>query len=687
MQPSTNHFTSLPSEIAPLQTRSHVAAALLSLINPLLPLFSPGRGLVTLPLCSTGTRHDFRSAQLEAFARPLWGLASLAAGSPSDVSEDLLQFWIDGLDAGTDPNGSEYWGKSRDRDQRMVEMCPLGYALCVIPKHRFWDKLSVSARANVAAWLGVVNDREMPNTNWLWFRVFANLALRTYACAEFDEQRLEQDLTHLDTFYRGGGWSNDGPEGYTQMDYYSGSFAIQVAQLVYVRVMKDEEGETVKGRIEEYTKRAQDFALDFLEWFDESGRALTFGRSLTYRFAVAGFWSALAYSEIELPAPLTQGMVKGLLLRNLRWWTSQKDILTSDGTLNIGYGYPNQFMSENYNSVGSTYWFMLGFIALALPEQSSFWKAEEEPHPVTADKQVRVKALKEAMMISVRSGGHSYMLTSGQMCHYPVRGGESKYGKLAYSTAFGYSVPTGRYDLESSGVDSTIALSDDNETWKVRRVPLHAQFEKLRNIPASEQPDSAYDIALSASWQPWPDVEVTTWLIPPVPGYENWHTRVHRIRTARKLYTCDAAFALKGIHEDSGRELAEVNWVILGRNMESSTIAEGRFSMQGQALASSSAGVVGITDLPIPTGYEQATSRQGQVLDEDANSNLLHSRTVLPSLRSEVEPSNSRNVWLVAAIFAVPAGQSGWQMQWKDRFERKPPIPKWVQEAISREQG
>ncbi len=52
----------------------------------------------------------------------------------------------------------------------------------------------------------------MPNTNWLWFRVFANLGLKQNG-GTFSQERLDADIQHLDTFYRGDGWSNDGPEG------------------------------------------------------------------------------------------------------------------------------------------------------------------------------------------------------------------------------------------------------------------------------------------------------------------------------------------------------------------------------------------------------------------------------------------------------------------------------------------
>ena len=42
---------------------------------------------------------------------------------------------------------------------------------------------------------------------------------------------------------------------------------------------------------EKALERAEIFARDFAYWFTNSGEALCFGRSLTYRFAQSAFWS------------------------------------------------------------------------------------------------------------------------------------------------------------------------------------------------------------------------------------------------------------------------------------------------------------------------------------------------------------------------------------------------------------
>lgn len=128
----------------------------------------------------------------------------------------------------------------------------------------------------------------------------------------------------------------------TEMDYYSSSFAIQLLQLLYAKLAGDEDPK----RAEEFKRRAQQVALDLIHYFDDEGRAIPYGRSVGYRFAMVSFWGALAHAGVELPAPLTWGMVKGVVLRHLRWWQTQNDIWTSSGTLSIGYSYPNMYVSN-----------------------------------------------------------------------------------------------------------------------------------------------------------------------------------------------------------------------------------------------------------------------------------------------------------------------------------------------------
>ncbi|PGH27536.1 hypothetical protein AJ80_00777 [Polytolypa hystricis UAMH7299] len=623
------------------RTKADFQQACVALLDPLRVRFTPGCTRVRIG--SSTTRFDEGGAQVEGFARPLWGLSSLIAGGGEFPEAER---WRIGLINGTDPQNPEYWGDIEDLDQRMVEMCPIGYALAVAPK-LLWDPLTDVQKENVTRWLGSVNEREMPNTNWLWFRVFANLGLKKNG-AKYSRDRIEADMDHLDTFYVGGGWSNDGPKSHHQMDYYSGSFAIQFLQLLYSKLALDIDPE----RAAKYRERAREFARDFLYYWDPQGRAIPFGRSVTYRFAMAGFWGAVAFADVELPEPLTWGVVKGLLLRNFRWWATQEDIFNSDGTLNLGYSYPNMYLTENYNSPGSPYWCCLAFTPLAIPESHPFWAATEEPYP--AAKLSEVQRLDYPNHISVHSGGHSFLLSSGQACHYALRATQAKYGKFAYSSAFGYSVPTGGYELEQHAPDSMLALSEDGEYWKTRRLAPNSRIEEFDGLPV-----------LVSDWQPWLDVSIETFLIPPTKGSENWHIRAHRIQSGRALMSSEGAFAIYGCKTDNGRWLTPMT----------GDASEGTLEGSQGALATSKVGAVGIVEL------HTSTERLGRIVMADPNSNIVHGRTILPSLAADI-PSE-KPLWFVTAVFAIPESSEGWKDAWKSKWEAKPSIPQWLKEKIN----
>ena len=73
---------------------------------------------------------------------------------------------------------------------------------------------------------------------------------------------------------------------------------------------------------------------------------------MVYRFAVISTFSGFALADVEPPAPLTWGHMKGFVLRHLRGWGRNHDWLRSDGTVSIGYGYECMNMTENYNAPG-----------------------------------------------------------------------------------------------------------------------------------------------------------------------------------------------------------------------------------------------------------------------------------------------------------------------------------------------
>ncbi|MGH8777271.1 MAG: DUF2264 domain-containing protein [Jiangellaceae bacterium] len=555
-----------------LRSREDLQRALLDLYAPLTERFSPAGARVRLGL--TAAHFSQAAAELEGFARPLWGLVPLVAG---DGTVDLTTYRR-GLASGSDPNHPEFWGRPGPGDSRLVEMAAIGLGLAMTPEH-VWDPLDASARTHLARWLGLINEVELPVNNWMFFRVLVNLGLRRTGSA-YDPEAMHAALGRLETCYLGAGWYSDGLTA--RRDYYV-SFAMHFYGLIYATLA----GQDDPARAERFRERAATFARDFARWFAPDGSALPFGRSLTYRFAQGAFWGALAFADVEA---LPWGQVKGLALRHLRWW-SRQPIADATGVLSVGYAYPNLTMSEDYNSPGSPYWAFKFFLPLAVSPSHPFWQAEEERPPADAAVHDQGHA---GMVVCRHHDGHVVALSGGQHASW-VRHGAEKYAKFAYSTAFAFSVPAARRGLEQGAHDSMLALSDDGSThWTVREEP--------------EQAAILDGHVLYSRWRPWPDVEVETWLVPSLP----WHVRLHRLRTGRTLASAEGGFAVSRDGDDHpdrpGEERAGDGW----------------------ALAAYPGGVSGVRDLD--------GRRVGLVVRAYPNTNLLAPRTALPTLLAEHAP-------------------------------------------------
>ncbi|KAJ6076254.1 hypothetical protein N7499_008235 [Penicillium canescens] len=660
----------------PFQTRFDLVRASAALLKPLEQHKSPQKAFIKL---STGTAAGFDevSAQLEGFARPLWAIASLLAPASNADSLGLdVDSWVCGLRAGTNPASSEYWGDLGDFDQRMVEMESIAYALLMAPA-AFLSGMDGMARENLERWLRQINGRKMPENNWRWFRVLVNLALGSQ-----DEDVVAQDLNMLDSFDLGEGWSSDGLWGNErkQADYYSGSFAIQFARMLYVRCMEDRGlASEDRSRVERYKLEARQFASGFWRYFDVDGSAIPFGRSLTYRFAFAAFWSAVAIAGVQLDAPLNNiGVVKGLLLRHLRWWSKQPGIFNTDGTINIGYTYPNMFLSENYNSPQSVYWCLKSFIILCLPESHSFWTAKELPHPLAARLLPAQPLLDEVKLlwpprhILCSGRSHHFLLSSGQGTTKAHRAREAKYGKMAYSSFFGFSVPSGTL-LEQMAPDSTLTVSfDDGDAWIVCANPFnvrHRQISILTSEAAAGMGTVARTVpALVSTWRPKKAIEfeVQTTLIPALELWSGWHFRIHRVRWSPAaivpgpIRLVDAGFAASGATR-TGLLCPERDLERLLDQDAAAVEAWGKDEQTCLILSDGSAsGVVNLQrDLmfvPCSGGGRLATESPALLLRADANTNLIMQRTLIPAIQhtlvAEAESKSAAEMWLATGIFA-----------------------------------
>lgn len=516
--------------------------------------------------------------------------------------EPLWALWREGLENGVNPDHPEYWGDIGAYDQRMVEMAVMGVGLCIAPEH-FLGDLSEAGQANLVRWLSQINDHDMPSNNWVFFRTLVNIGLLTNGYPH-SETRMAEDLALIEARHDRDGYYFDSP---TQRDYYS-PWGFQYYGLFYARIMRERD----PARSARYLARARQFAPHFAAWFAADGAAIPYGRSQTYRFAQGSFFAALAFGETDAPA-MPWGMIKWHLLQNLRWWLA-RPIFEGDGVLSIGYGYPNLNMADSYNAPGSPYWGMKSFLALALPEDHPFWHAEETPGQTPA---VLPAAAANMLIVRDEHRAHVQGFTAGNHAPSMLRS-DAKYEKFVYSTAFAFSVSQGGRLLSQGAFDSMLALTDDGMGYRVRY--------------GCESHEILEDRVISV-WRPYRDVTVYTEIIP----HGDWHIRRHRIVTPRPLQGAEGGFA---IQRDQGKTLP------VQQTDDDSAVVRAPW------------GVSGIRALSGYTGAE--------IVAPMPNTNLLHSRTLLPTLHADIPAGDTTLVCAVLGSvchgdikWATPPGEDG----------------------------
>jgi hypothetical protein len=254
----------------PFHTRADHVVAVKALISPIERYRSRLGARVKIHPASCAGFDDV-AAQIEGFCRPLLGISGILDDAAT------LNRWCQGLAAGVDVDGEEYWGDFSDFDQRMVETESICIAILTSPD-AFLSKMSDKTKADLVRWLRQINNKDMPPNNWRWFRLFVNMTLTQVfgvPRSEVDDV-MKMDFALLDSFDIDGGWSSDGlwEEDRKQADYYSGSFAIHFAQLLYIRFAEGDQ-----DRKEKYSKQARELSLDYWRYFDVNGKCC---RSLSH---------------------------------------------------------------------------------------------------------------------------------------------------------------------------------------------------------------------------------------------------------------------------------------------------------------------------------------------------------------------------------------------------------------------
>lgn len=552
-----------------LQTRSDVEAALKAIVSPVERFRSDGGARIRLD--SAAAHFDQQSAEMEGFSRLLWGLAPAQAGGADWIEWEPI---ARGVANGCDPDHPEYWGPCFDHSQRLVELAAIGFALRLVPD-RLWSPLSEDQKANVASYLLEGHACKFVDNNWQFFRLLISMGLR-HVGVPVDVELDCQARDRIEAFYLGDGWYRDG--NFPRADHYI-PFAFHYYAMILTALDDGPDREIFRDR-------AAQIAGDICHWFADDGAGLCYGRSMTYRFAIAGFFGGLGViGDGTIPA----GQQKGFYLRNLRWWSKQP-FAARDGIMPVGYGYPNLMMSENYNSGQSPLWALKAFLPLMLPESDPFWSAPEEVAPTRKTP----VAMPHIGFVVAHPDGDAIALSSGQEAPHAdfIRFSAEKYAKFAYSARHGFCIEGEAGKYSAAILDNMIGFSDDGR--------------HIRRRESSEEALIADDVLYSL-WRPYADVTVESWIY----WQGDHHIRIHCVDTPRSLQTIEGGFAI------AARE---------GLQMHDKA---GHASVANEEFTSS------VWDIGERSG------RKGRCLMAMPNTNLVSAKTVLPQLTGEIAPGIS----------------------------------------------
>lgn len=317
------------------------------------------------------------------------------------------------------------------------------------------------------------------------------------------------------------------------------------------------------------------------------------------------------------------------------------------------------YLTEDYNSPQSVYWCLKSLIVVALNADGAFWSEPEAPYPTrTAGPAVKLLPAPRQILCNHPLGNHHFMLSTAQFITQAFKGSQAKYCKFAYSSSFGFSVPSTQGSLQQIAPDNSLVLSrDGTETW--------AGKYKCR--------DTKYDIALvrgscpeetisaTVEWYPWADrrVVLTTTVLPPTTRWPDWHVRVHRLKAfdgAGRLFTTEGGFAINGRQCDNGLDLPRRDEQTLGDFEIGKT--ECVIENERSTLLLSDAGASGIVT-ELLSGSTAATS-SASALKPEANTNLMSQRTLIPLIEHSIEPLPvGVEITFITKVFAISTRANG----------------------------
>ena len=441
---------------------------------------SPGHARITPPGAAGGYGHAVDG--LEGFARTFLLAGFRIAGERGQGVDALIEFYLQGIIAGVDPDAPDRWVRLDEHPQAKVEAASIALILD-LTRPWIWDRLDAVTQQRVIAYFApVVGDTTYPQTNWVWFRLVVQTFLRSVG-GPWSATDIADDLARHDSFARADGWMSDGDE--RSFDHYVG-WALHLYPVLWSRMQGAEE--LANGRTAADIVALDRYLLDAIALIGADGSPLLQGRSLIYRFAAAApFWVGVL---AEVPA-LSAGALRHAANRIVAHFDDHA-VPDAAGLLTLGWHGEWRALAQSYSGPGSPYWAVKGLIGVLLPADHPVWAAPARPLPVETGDTLRTVRAAGWIVSGTRADGIVRVINHGtdHATQNSLVGDSPLYARIGYSTA---TSPLLDEEAWENPLEQSVALIDS-----AGRASHRAAME-LIEVRIQDGSESAGTLGISAS--------------------------------------------------------------------------------------------------------------------------------------------------------------------------------------------
>lgn len=312
-------------------------------------------------------------AYLEAVGRTLAGIAPWLALPDDDTEEGKLrkklrEEVLKGLKKGVEPDQPDCLNFTRQY-QPVVDAAYLAHAFLRAPK-ALWEPLDKETKAKYVKAFQSLRDRTLVYNNHLLFAGIIEAFLIKIG-EKADSMRTVFARNKFKEWYVGDGWYSDGMK--FSMDYYN-DYVIHPMLVDMLGALLDKK-KVAKSEYEQALQRMIRHSEFSERIITPDGRFPVFGRSATYRTGVFQTLSQIALMG-KLPSHIRPAQVRCALTAVFRNMYEENQNFDSNGWLVLGLNGHQPELADYYTSTGSLYMATLGFLALGLPADNSFWMDE-----------------------------------------------------------------------------------------------------------------------------------------------------------------------------------------------------------------------------------------------------------------------------------------------------------------------